>query len=76
MPLLRMSLRVRDILGADTTMLYTLPTGTFTAMQSVVAILTIFRGIYGADFQPQQLPADQITRVLYAFADIASDGEV
>jgi chitinase len=33
-------------------------------------------GIYGANFQPQQLPADKITHVLYAFADIASDGEV
>ncbi|KAK3393620.1 glycoside hydrolase family 18 protein [Podospora didyma] len=33
-------------------------------------------GIYGADYQPQQLPASQITQVLYAFADIASDGEV
>jgi chitinase len=35
-----------------------------------------FRGIYGADFQPQQLPASQLSHVLYAFADIASDGEV
>ncbi|KAK0733988.1 glycoside hydrolase family 18 protein [Lasiosphaeria miniovina] len=33
-------------------------------------------GIYGANYQPQQLPASQITHVLYAFADIASDGEV
>jgi chitinase len=39
-------------------------------------MLTVLMGIYGADFQPQQLPADQITRVLYAFADIAADGEV
>jgi chitinase len=39
-------------------------------------VLTVLRGIYGADFQPQQLPAGQITRVLYAFADIAADGEV
>jgi chitinase len=35
-----------------------------------------FRGIYGANYQPQQLPADKITHILYAFADIASDGEV
>jgi len=42
----------------------------------MTVVLTALRGIYGADFQPQQLPADQITRVLYAFADIASDGEV
>ncbi|KAK4197856.1 family 18 putative glycoside hydrolase [Triangularia verruculosa] len=33
-------------------------------------------GIYGANFQPQDLPADQITHVLYSFADIASNGEV
>ncbi|KAK1754872.1 glycoside hydrolase family 18 protein [Echria macrotheca] len=33
-------------------------------------------GIYGADYQPQQLPVSEITRVLYAFADIGSDGEV
>ncbi|KAK4141556.1 ThEn42 [Dichotomopilus funicola] len=33
-------------------------------------------GIYGANYQPQQLPADKITHVLYAFADIGSDGEV
>lgn len=33
-------------------------------------------GIYGANFQPQQLPASKITHVIYAFADIASDGEV
>ncbi|TPX16745.1 uncharacterized protein E0L32_003686 [Thyridium curvatum] len=33
-------------------------------------------GIYGANFQPQQIPASKVTRILYAFADIASDGEV
>ncbi|KAL1883144.1 hypothetical protein VTK73DRAFT_9511 [Phialemonium thermophilum] len=33
-------------------------------------------GIYGANYQPQQLPADEITHVLYSFADIGSDGEV
>ncbi|KAK4105596.1 glycoside hydrolase family 18 protein [Parathielavia hyrcaniae] len=31
-------------------------------------------GDYGANFQPQQLPGDKITHVLYAFADIAPDG--
>lgn len=34
------------------------------------------RGIYGANYQPQQLPANQVTHVLYSFADIASDGTV
>ncbi|KAK0618251.1 chitinase 1 precursor, partial [Bombardia bombarda] len=33
-------------------------------------------GIYGANYQPQQLPASQISHVLYAFADIGPDGEV
>ncbi|KAB5563633.1 glycoside hydrolase family 18 protein [Coniochaeta sp. 2T2.1] len=33
-------------------------------------------GIYGANYQPQQLPASQISHVLYSFADIAWDGEV
>jgi chitinase len=33
-------------------------------------------GIYGANFQPQQIPADKVSRILFAFADIASDGEV
>jgi chitinase len=40
------------------------------------ALITHLRGIYGADTQPQELPADKITHVLYAFADIAPDGEV
>ncbi|KAK4659292.1 Chitinase 4 [Podospora pseudocomata] len=33
-------------------------------------------GTYGNNFQPQDLPADRITHVLYSFADIASNGEV
>ncbi|KAL5596981.1 uncharacterized protein BROUX77_006929 [Berkeleyomyces rouxiae] len=33
-------------------------------------------GIYGANYQPDQLPGDKITRVLYSFADISSDGTV
>ncbi|KAI9171635.1 Molybdenum cofactor sulfurase [Paramyrothecium foliicola] len=32
--------------------------------------------IYGAGYSPQDLPADQITHLLYAFADIKTDGEV
>lgn len=38
--------------------------------------LMVNRGIYGNNFQPQDLPADRITHVLYSFADIASNGEV
>ncbi|KKY38337.1 putative glycoside hydrolase family 18 protein [Diaporthe ampelina] len=34
------------------------------------------RGIYGADYQPQSLPASKITRVYYAFASFGSDGKV
>ncbi|KAK4170317.1 endochitinase 1 [Cladorrhinum sp. PSN259] len=33
-------------------------------------------GIYGANYQPDQLPAANLTHILYAFADIGSDGEV
>ena len=36
----------------------------------------IYRGIYGADYQPSELPVDQVTHILYAFADIGPDGEV
>ncbi|KAM0481554.1 hypothetical protein ACHAPX_003665 [Trichoderma viride] len=32
--------------------------------------------IYGAGFLPQNLPADEITHLLYAFAGIGSDGSV
>ncbi|KAJ3521853.1 hypothetical protein NM208_g13105 [Fusarium decemcellulare] len=33
-------------------------------------------GIYGANFQPQQIPAKDITHVLYSFLNIAEDGTV
>ncbi|KAH7163315.1 glycoside hydrolase superfamily, partial [Dactylonectria estremocensis] len=33
-------------------------------------------GIYGADFQPQQIPAANVTHLLYSFLDIATDGTV
>ncbi|KAL2106398.1 hypothetical protein VUR80DRAFT_6781 [Thermomyces stellatus] len=34
------------------------------------------KGICGADYHPSKLQVDQITHVLYAFADIGPDGEV
>ncbi|KAF7550464.1 hypothetical protein G7Z17_g5724 [Cylindrodendrum hubeiense] len=33
-------------------------------------------GIYGANYQPQDLPADQVTHLLYSFLDIGDDGTV
>ncbi|KAI1387311.1 glycoside hydrolase family 18 protein [Hypoxylon trugodes] len=33
-------------------------------------------GIYGRNYQPAQLPANQISRVLYSFANLRTDGTV
>ena len=35
-----------------------------------------YRAIYGRDFQPQQLQASELTHVIYAFANLQSDGTV
>lgn len=39
-------------------------------------LLTRHRSIYEAAFLPQQLPAEDITHLLYAFAGVADDGSV
>uniref|UniRef100_A0A0P0BZ39 Endochitinase 1 n=1 Tax=Hypocrella siamensis TaxID=696354 RepID=A0A0P0BZ39_9HYPO len=33
-------------------------------------------GIYGANYQPQDVPADKVTHLLYAFGDMKDDGTV
>ncbi|POR31276.1 Endochitinase B1 [Tolypocladium paradoxum] len=50
------------------------PSKATRAMRSVLYFTNW--GVYGANYQPQMIPVDQVTHLLYAFGDTAEDGTI